>query len=417
TVHSNAFNFLSAVQAGVDPRTGQYTCAITLPELKANHLCGPIVPLTLGFSPMSPRNTGFGKGWSVRLSHFDTVSRILSLSTGETFRIEGSLNQPTVPERKIDSFHFSVEATGRYRVVHKSGLVEILTLRGGDTQAWVSEVHSAEGHRVSLTYETFAGETVLRSVSDNYGLLLDITRPNSAQVNIDLHPGQGSGGEPLARFSLMLSNGEVTRIVLPVDNQAAWRFQYELIHEYLCISQVHNPLGGHELITYDAQGHEFPQNRYPSLPRVSRHEQRPGFGQPPVEVRYHYSSTNFLGFNASGLIWDDDGLDNLYRANPSYTYTSTEMLWFDGQALRSTVRAFNNFHLLTEETVTQNDNVLTTRTTYHGTPGLPFDQQPAQCQLPDQVLKIWYHPSASSQTHEETTRTTFDTFGNLLTQA
>ncbi|MBX8498181.1 sugar-binding protein, partial [Pseudomonas cichorii] len=145
TVHSNAFNFLSAVQAGVDPRTGQYTCAITLPELKANHLCGPIVPLTLGFSPMSPRNTGFGKGWSVRLSHFDTVSRILSLSTGETFRIEGTASQPTVPERKIDSFHFSVEATGRYRVVHKSGLVEILTLRGGDTQAWVSEVHSAEG--------------------------------------------------------------------------------------------------------------------------------------------------------------------------------------------------------------------------------------------------------------------------------
>ncbi|AHF68159.1 RHS repeat-associated core domain-containing protein [Pseudomonas cichorii] len=416
TVHSNAFNFLSAVQAGVDPRTGQYTCLITLPELKANHLCGPTVPLSLGFSPMSPRNTGFGKGWSVRLSHFDTVSRILSLSTGETFRIEGSPTQPTVPERKIDSFHFAVEATGRYRVTHKSGLVEILTLRGGDTLAWVSEIHSAEGHRVSLTYESYAGETVLRSVSDDYGLLLDITRPNSAQINVDLHPGQGSGGEPLVRFSLMLSNGEVTRIVLPTDNQAAWRFQYELIHEYLCMAQVHNPLGGHELITYDAQGHEFPQNRYPSLPRVLRHEQRPGFGQPPVEVRYQYSNTNFLGFNASGLIWDDDGLDNLYKANQSYTYNSTEMLWLDGKALRTTVRAFNNFHLLTEETVTQSDNVLSTRTTYHSTPGLPFDQQPAQCQLPREVLKIWYHPSASSQTHEETTRTTFDTFGNLLTQ-
>ncbi|WP_095066956.1 RHS repeat domain-containing protein [Pseudomonas sp. Irchel 3A18] len=416
TVHSNAFNFLSAVQAGVDPRTGQYTCLITLPELKANHLCGPTVPLSLGFSPMSPRNTGFGKGWSVRLSHFDTVSRILSLSTRETFRIEGSPTQPTVPERKIDSFHFAVEATGRYRVTHKSGLVEILTLRGGDTLAWVSEIHSAEGHRVSLTYESYAGETVLRSVSDDYGLLLEITRPNSAQINVDLHPGQGSGGEPLVRFSLMLSNGEVTRIVLPTDNQAAWRFQYELIHEYLCMAQVHNPLGGHELITYDAQGHEFPQNRYPSLPRVLRHEQRPGFGQPPVEVRYQYSSTNFLGFNASGLVWDDDGLDNLYKANQSYTYTSTEMLWVDGQALRTTVRAFNNFHLLTEETVTQSDNVLSTRTTYHSTPGLPFDQQPAQCQLPREVLKLWYHPSASSQTHEEITRTTFDTFGNLLTQ-
>ncbi|MCF5495848.1 hypothetical protein, partial [Pseudomonas syringae] len=67
TVHSNAFNFLSFVQAGVDPRTGQYSCSISLPELKANHLCGPIVPLSLGFSPMNSRDTGFGKGWGLQL--------------------------------------------------------------------------------------------------------------------------------------------------------------------------------------------------------------------------------------------------------------------------------------------------------------------------------------------------------------
>jgi RHS repeat-associated protein len=416
TVHSNAFNFLSAVQAGVDPRTGQYSCAIALPELKANHLCGPSVPLTLNFNPMSPRNAGFGKGWSVRLSHFDSTSRILSLSTGETFRIEGTASQPTVPERKIDSFHFSHEPPDRYRVVHKSGLVEILTLRGTDGQAWVTEIHSAEGHRISLGYETWAGETVLRSIADDYGLLLDVTRPASSQVDIDLHPGQGSGGEPAARFSLHLNNGEVSRVVLPSDNQAAWHFEYELIHEYLCIAQLRTPLGGVELITHDADGHEFPQNRYPSLPRVSRHQQRPGFGQPPVEVHYEYSASNFLGFNANGLVWDDDGLDNLYQADPGYTYGSSEMLWVDGMALRTTRRTFNHFHLLTGETVTQGDNVLSTTTTYHSLPGVPFALQPPQCQLPDSVLKIWYHPSASSQTHEETTRTTFDAFGNLLTQ-
>ncbi|GFM49193.1 sugar-binding protein [Pseudomonas cichorii] len=416
TVHSNAFNFLSAVQAGVDPRTGQYTCSIALPELKANHLCGPSLPLTLSFSPMSPRDIGFGKGWSLRLSHFDTVSRILSLSTGETFRIEGSISQPSVPERKIDSFHFSFEGSNRYRVVHKSGLVEILTLQGGDTLAWVTEVHSAEGHRLSLAYDTFAGETVLRRLSDDYGTLLDISRLGSAQINVDLHPGQGSEGGPLARFTLVLDNGEVSRVILPSDNQAGWHFTYEWLNEYLCIKELRTPLGGHEYITYDAQGHEFPQSRYPSLPRVQQHAQHPGFGQPPLEVHYRYSSENFLGFNASGLIWDDDGLDNLYQADPRYTYNSTEMLWVEGQALRSTLRVFNNFHLLTEETVTQRDNVLSTRTTYHGTPGLPFIQQPPQCQLPREVLKLWYHPSASSQTHEEITRTTFDVFGNLLTQ-
>lgn len=41
SLHSNAFNFMSFVQGSVDPRTGQYTLGIDLPELNANALCGP----------------------------------------------------------------------------------------------------------------------------------------------------------------------------------------------------------------------------------------------------------------------------------------------------------------------------------------------------------------------------------------
>ncbi|MCF5527095.1 RHS repeat domain-containing protein, partial [Pseudomonas syringae] len=391
-------------------------CSISLPELKANHLCGPIVPLSLGFSPMNSRDTGFGKGWGLQLSHFDPVTSILSLSTGETFRIDGPQNAPTVPERKIDSFHFSFEANDQYRVVHKSGLVEILGKILGSDAAWVTQMHSAEGHRVDLSYTLYGGEALLQQISDDYGTLLSVERNGTTSTAVHLHPDKGPNGTPLASFNLSLNNGELVSIALPTTNQASWRFVYELFNEYLCITELRTPLGGHELISYDPLGHQFPQNHYPSLPRVERHEQRPGFSQPAVERRFSYSSENFLGFDASGLVWDEDGLDNLYQADPAYTYSSTEMLWVQDQALRSTTRTFNNFHLLTEETVTQNDNVLTTQTTYHSTPGQPFLQQPAQCQLPDAVLKIWYHPSTSSQTHEETTRTTFDEFGNLLTQ-
>ncbi|RMM02132.1 YD repeat protein, partial [Pseudomonas syringae pv. maculicola] len=45
SVHSNAFNFMSYLQSGVDPRTGQYTVSINLPEVKSNGLRGPVVPL------------------------------------------------------------------------------------------------------------------------------------------------------------------------------------------------------------------------------------------------------------------------------------------------------------------------------------------------------------------------------------
>ena len=37
-IHSNAYNFLSAVSSGVDPRTGMYSCSIRLPGVAANNL-------------------------------------------------------------------------------------------------------------------------------------------------------------------------------------------------------------------------------------------------------------------------------------------------------------------------------------------------------------------------------------------
>lgn len=88
-VHSNAFNFMSYLQGGVDPRTGQYNVSINLPELKANNLAGPVVPLMLMFSPLNLRDSGFGQGWSLQLTEFDLVTQVLSLSSGETFRVTG----------------------------------------------------------------------------------------------------------------------------------------------------------------------------------------------------------------------------------------------------------------------------------------------------------------------------------------
>ena len=60
SVHSNAFNFMSFIEGQVDPRTGLYTCSIKLPELLANQLCGPVVPLHLNFNPLNGADSGFG---------------------------------------------------------------------------------------------------------------------------------------------------------------------------------------------------------------------------------------------------------------------------------------------------------------------------------------------------------------------
>jgi hypothetical protein len=67
SVHSNAFNFQSFVQSGVDQRTGLYTVSLSFPEVKSCDLSGPAVPLTLAFSPTNTVDGGYGKGWRLGL--------------------------------------------------------------------------------------------------------------------------------------------------------------------------------------------------------------------------------------------------------------------------------------------------------------------------------------------------------------
>ena len=164
TVSSNAFNFLNFIQSQVDPRTGQYTCAITLPELKANHLCGPVVPLQLNFNPLNNSDSGFGIGWNLQLSQYNPNSRVLSLYTGETFKV--NLEETPegigkfIPEKKIDSFHFYILDDKHYRIEHKSGLIEILEVGQGGL-AMPVQMLSPQGHSVTLQYTPFFTEPLL----------------------------------------------------------------------------------------------------------------------------------------------------------------------------------------------------------------------------------------------------------------
>ena len=60
SVHSNAFNFGGFVAGGVDPRTGIYTCALTLGVIRSGDLNGPSFNLALSFNPLNTHNAGYG---------------------------------------------------------------------------------------------------------------------------------------------------------------------------------------------------------------------------------------------------------------------------------------------------------------------------------------------------------------------
>ena len=456
-VHSNAFNFMSFIQNGVDPRTGQYTLAINLPALKSYDLNGPEFPLSLNYNPLNTQDSGYGLGWDLKLSQYTPQTRILSLSTGETFKVTGSGSQPAIKEQKLASFRFFDDGSGKYRIVHKSGLVEHLQVHGDSSYQVALPVHidSAQGHRLTLVYGTHQRIPMLNSVSDDAGPLLHVQR-NGNRVYVEQRRPAEAGQPQWARYTLELSTeNAVTRIVLPTEPEASWRLSYERVRDILCLKTVRSPTGSLETLDYLGAGHLFPDGAQdftaglsgvselpartraslerfeqgrnkrrgivatarPALPRVSQHTTAPGAGQPDIVVRYLYGldgsedNYNFLGFGAQGVVWSDDGLDNLYQATNKYEYGSTEMLVVGEQRVRSIERRFNRYHLLVEEKTTQNRRSQSVATTYHLDEALSFDLQPPQCQLPSKVETTWADLEQGNA-RQEAEFSSFDTFGN-----
>lgn len=425
SVHSSAFNFLSFLQTGVDPRTGQYTVAIDLPDVKTNDLRGPDVPLGLNFNPLNGQDSGYGMGWNLRLSQYTPGNQILALATGETFKVtdSGSNGELIMRDKKIDSFHFYREQDRRFRVVHKSGLIEILETRDIQNRiALPTEIYAPDGHRVTLQYQTFGeGHSLLDTLEDASGqVLLKVLRePGAAQIELLLYPDAGPAGTPLARFLMVLQGaaGQVARIVLPTDNQAGWRFGYDLIQGHLCLTSVDTPTGAHEDIFYQDAGHQFPtgSGRSP-LPRVTRSLTQPGFGQPVIDVRYTYpQDRNFLGFGLS-LSWAEDGYDNLFKHVGEYLYHSDETWWIDDRPVRSISRTFNQFHLLVSDATEERNNRKTVQTTYAYEPGKPYSRQPNDCQLPREVKTSWALVDDPTRFRSESVISRYDTFGNPVEQ-
>ncbi|RQP97317.1 hypothetical protein DF107_23800 [Burkholderia stagnalis] len=411
-VHSNAFNFLSFVDAGVDPRTGFYTFSIALPNVMANALTGPALPMSLAFNPLQTDDRGVGIGWSLRVSQYDRVAKQLRLSTGETYRAVDTGPRIVVEDQKLRNFRVD-KIDGDLLVVYKSGVAERLSNAGTHDVYLPSTIHSPEGRALSLRYTMFRGHRLLSEVSDDSRRLLALER-TATQAAITLRPDAPDA----ATFTLVLRNDRVAEIRLPVDNRASWRLQYETAGDLTLISQVESPTGGVETVRYQAQGHELPAGaplRY--LPYAIEHVRMPRAEQPPLRSLYRYTPNNFMGRGAPGLVWKD-GEDNLYKVLDDYRYGSDEThVTGEGdatEAVRVIRRTFNRFHLLVSEETNQRGHVALQRTEYDEKPGRPFSEQSPQCQLPLRATKSWYLSAAPGTTREEIVTTRFDDWGNLL---
>ncbi|MBO9549825.1 RHS repeat-associated core domain-containing protein [Pseudomonas sp.] len=437
SLHSNAMNFLSFMKSGVDPRTGQYTLAITLPDLYGNAQLEHPLKLQLSFNPLNQGDSGYGTGWNLNLSQYMAGNQVLSLSSGESFRLEDSASgqQLVVREQKLPSFNVykqgkhNLDKVRRLRIMHRSGWVEILEFQGwleGQPSRGVAlpvELHSPQGHKLYLTYKHFVAEHyIIETIKDGDGELLFQCARSNSQVAFLLHPLADAGAQPLARYSMELEGTDnwVRQITLPGEPAGKWEFTYRLVQGHLCLDTIYTPTGAIEQLFYQDNGHAFPHDKSKYLPRVTRHLTEPRFEQKPIDVRFTYGfedqngtyrQHSFIG-SGTNIGWDDSGRDNLYEYLGDYEYRSEEQLWVDEQLVRSIERRFNRIHLQTAEITRQGNSLFELLTEYPAMGERHFRDLPAICQLPLKETRRWRLLDNSRPSRSEHVETTYDNHGN-----
>ncbi|QQU57997.1 RHS repeat domain-containing protein [Serratia liquefaciens] len=434
-VQTQAHNFASACQAGVDQRTGIFSFSLPLATLSGHQNLGPFLSLRLNYSPLQSQNAfGLGTGVSLGLTSYDasvTPGR-LQLASGEQYRVDHNMSNTTLTLRQCRrplTLKIDMQGTGeeaRCVVRHSSGVNEYL--KEFPKKMWLPvRITSAEGRNLTLSWRYHAGAWQLTHIKGHSGGVL--CRFNYDDfVSVTLWPETPE----VQTFSLWTTNGYLKKIcnTSQAGSPRAWLLNYENSNDDSVVfpgqvrplSQLITPAGMTQTVSYAAG-----RMRYNTLhgdgglPAVVRSLLSRGPNQPVQEITYRYSdNSNYLGYGAQFQDFNEND-ENLFSVPGShYTYWSEERLKHSDGGEHITRRTYNKFHLLTEERFTQGEgpdvcsHVKTT--TYHADENLPFSGQPVTYQFPKQQQQRWQKGNTSSPLPDIATWLTYDEHGHQTRQ-
>ncbi|WP_449546343.1 hypothetical protein [Lelliottia amnigena] len=406
---TQAVNFQKSLSAYVDTRTGMFNSSLNISTILGNRMMGPGIELSLRYNPLNEDDIGFGKGYSLGLSYYDTNTRTLFLSSGEQYRITETNNQPIVNQQKLNSFIFKKDYdNNEYHIIWKSGVVE--TLFGGEHFSSVKllkKITSSYGHVMNMLWEFTGQQGRLKEIYDDFNLLCLIKYNDNVSYEITVFPEESEE----QKVQVYFSNNYVTSIYsLGKEQQFLWSLTYTRIDEMYILNSISHPTGLIEKVDYKSSVMNFPSgaNLRP-LPAVSKFTVTPGFGQEEIITTYDYSSTNYLGYGTYNQ-WSADK-DYLFSIFDNYTYWVKEQNHIDGKVDSETTFKYNRFHLLTNQEYIKGSAKVTQEFTYYAKNDVLFEDQPMQYQLV-QMHKTIYSTLESSRT--TSTSYEFDEHGNPL---
>lgn len=410
-VFSSAFNFHEFIHHGVDPRTGSYSCELHLADVKTFEGRGPLIPIKLRFSSMDPADVGFGVGWSMSVSSFNTQTHRLTLASGEVHELTKVADQYAFKDHKVNNLLFLNDGAGRFRVVTKTGNVEELTVHGDSHLAVTSKVTSSNGLSCTFAHRLYQGKLLLHAI---FGRRESLRIDYLGEGGFVLTQNPGTRAE--AVFSVR-KVAEETVVSLP-ENAGEWRIGYTVLDGRTYIQRVINPMRGEEHLEYgNVQLHSRSSSGHKEkIHAVSKYTRSPGFGNPAIVKTYEFSAKNFL---LRGEREGDAEGEAVYEREPNYQYSSVErQMNGDLGKEREVRRTYNVFHLLIcEEVACGNTRHKCEYEHYPAKKGLP-SQQSANYQLVH-VKTVTYEEVGRTEGPKqrvEKTTTEFDEYGNLLSE-
>ncbi|XXX72193.1 RHS repeat-associated core domain-containing protein [Sorangium sp. So ce134] len=411
--YSQAFNFPGAIQGGVDPRTGLYVVNMPVARLVGNANLGPSLDLTLRYDPLGGAAPGIGYGFTLGLSQYDAGNKLLTLSTGDRYKVNETSTSVTLQQNRLDTVRFekitSGTYAGYYKITHKSGHVELLRNDAFSIKV-PAQIFGPTGRRLDLAWEQSGTTRRLIQVKDETTVLFKASYADASST-LTIWPDQSES----YALRLVFQNGYLSQVENTSQTPSlAWALTYDTIGGARLLTKLQSPTGLIEQVIYQPGATAFPPGAgLPALPRVTSYTQYPQGNQPAIARTYHYSVTNFLGASASGGRWDPNR-DYLYDILTSYSYWSREISVCSGRTM-TIERTYDNFHLQTKEVVSQGSYARTTETSYYARIGAAVEQQQPQFQLP-RSSTVTFSKNGGESSRSEVTETEFDTAGNMTRQ-
>ncbi|ODS10595.1 hypothetical protein VSF3289_00854 [Vibrio scophthalmi] len=366
---------------------------------------GIYIPLNINYDPSSNMDVGFGRGWGINLSKFDSSNNNLKLSTGQSFKIQWDNNKGeynAVYRGLKDIRILYLSETEEIKIIYKDGKQEYLSYKYGN----LNKVVTHQGLEVVFEYEIYRGRQVLWSIKDgsrqtiidwwsnNYETVISHRFNNVILQEFTLY--KYDEDRELKYFSTP-EIGDLTTI------------EYEFFRDinYKVISRVTTATGKIEELEY-RNGHSLPVGApIQSIPYVYRYHLYSGFNQPAKTITYLYSDRNYLGFG-SDRAWVA-GEDTLFKAHSNYVYSTEE----HGHDNKKTIRIYNKYHLLEFERFFDNDFMYQEIDyVYYANLDINIENQPAQySMLKSKTNRIF---SVDGEVRSFLLNYEYDEYANLL---